>query len=105
MASAHGKCQPAVNAGTRVELEELSKLDPAGTRTRVRSVQIYGLTTRLGARTRPSHFQLLGPSWGHQQDAACAVLHVPATDVWRGWYRVMLIPMPGNRRSFPAFQS
>lgn len=42
------------------------------------------------------HFQLLGPSWGHQQEAACAVLHVPPTDVWRGWYRVMLIPLPGS---------
>lgn len=42
------------------------------------------------------HFQLLGPSWGHQQEAACAVLYVPPTDVWRGWYRVMLSPLPGS---------
>lgn len=74
---------------------------PAGTRTWLWSVQIYGIATLLGAMTRPGHFQLLGPKWGRQQEAACAVLHFPPTDVWPVSCHVA--PIVGNRSTLPRF--
>ena len=66
MASAHGKCQPAVNTGIRVELEELSKLDPAGTRTRVRSVRPMGLPLAW----EQGQGRVISSSWGLAGDTS-----------------------------------